>query len=144
MTEPLAEAATRGDLKAVKELLDSGVDPNAGPGVTALMNAAVAGSAPIVSELLRAGAHVDARDGSGWTALMYAVQFSQRDEPIIVDLLLNAGASVNIGATGGKFAALEGLTALDIAVQKRFGAIEARLAEAGALPGHAPALQPHG
>lgn len=144
MTETLAAAAVRGDLGAVQHLLATGADPNAGPDVSALMNAAAADSAPIVKELLRAGARVNATGGSGWTALMYAVQFSKRDDPAIVDLLLNAGAEVHARATGGEFPAFAGLTALDLARQKGRPCLEAKLQAAGARPGDAPALQPHG
>jgi len=144
MRETVALAAARDDLSAVKRLLASGADPNAEEGVTALMNAAATGSIPIMNELLRAGARVNTTDDSGWTALMYAVQFSKHDDPAIVNLLLSAGANVNARATGGQFPAFAGLTGLDIASTRRLSAIEARLREAGARVGHALALQPRG
>ena|GEM_PF-1009449 len=141
MRETVALAAARDDLSAVKRLLASGADPNAEEGVTALMNAAATGSIPIMNELLRADARVNTTDDSGWTALMYAVQFSKHDDPAIVNLLLSAGANVNARATGGQFPAFAGLTGLDIASTRRLSAIEARLREAGARVGHALALQ---
>ena len=66
---PLILASFRGDLSAVRGLLDSGADVDArdGDGMTALMFASHEGHLAIVRELLRRGANVYARAKNGWT-----------------------------------------------------------------------------
>jgi ankyrin repeat protein len=58
---------------------------------------------PVVRELLRLGANVDARAGNGKTALMMAVE---QVRPDIVQELIARGASVNIADEDGKTAVM--------------------------------------
>lgn len=62
----LVAAARAGDEKAVRRLLDAGVDPDAsdGDGRTAVTHAAYGGHASVVHALLEAGADVDRQDAS--------------------------------------------------------------------------------
>jgi len=73
-TTPFTAAAGRGDLPAVVQMLDQGVDinekdPNS---MTALGMAAHGGHIEIVQVLLEGGADIDIKDVNGWTALDYA------------------------------------------------------------------------
>ncbi len=102
--ENLPEAAKRGDLAVVRQLLERGTSPDTrdSDGVTALMYAAEAGHAPVVRHLLERGADPNLRDSSyGMTALMVA---SAEGRTEVVRLLLDAKADVdakdnNLGAT---------------------------------------------
>ena len=94
--EPLVQAASEGDLKAVKQLLALGADANAldkATHTTALAEAVGQGSAEIVSALIGAGADVNLRDGSRQTALM---SLGEDASPDIARALLSAGAKVNL------------------------------------------------
>lgn len=71
--------------------------------VTALHMAAVGGSPDGVDLLLRAGAHVDARDVRGMTPLMWAVA-TDRPDPKIVRLLLDKGADPLVHSNLGESA----------------------------------------
>lgn len=72
----LLTAASKGDLPAVKALLDSGASANAKDedGITALMYAARKDKFEVVSALLNKGADINAKDNGGWTALMFAAK----------------------------------------------------------------------
>lgn len=97
---PLMVAASRGNLRAVDELLAAGADPNITSrtehysGFTALMAAAYYGHPEVVETLVKAGAELDAADNHyyGETALMLAVK---RGCPRTVRILLAGGADVN-------------------------------------------------
>ena len=99
-TLALIEAARKGDLKKVQELLKKGADVNAKDekeeGITALMAASIAGHLDIVRLLLKKGADVNAKDAAGRTALMFAAQEKESEDMIssapIVKLLLENGA----------------------------------------------------
>ena len=82
---PLAEAAARGDLSAVRSLIASGADINAAQvdGTTALHAAVEADRLDIAEVLLRAGATATRGDRYGVTPLYLAVA-----------VLLKAGAAV--------------------------------------------------
>ncbi|MFA5292087.1 MAG: ankyrin repeat domain-containing protein [Phycisphaerae bacterium] len=72
MNTQLIQAAKKGDLAAVQNLLDSGADVNAKrniDGVTALIWAALNGRTEVVKLLLEKGADVNAVSDSGLTAL---------------------------------------------------------------------------
>ncbi|XP_010522894.1 PREDICTED: ankyrin repeat and protein kinase domain-containing protein 1-like [Tarenaya hassleriana] len=82
--------ARKGDLKAVKELLDQGMDVNApawGPkskgGVTPLHLAAKGGHIQVMDELLDRGANIDARTwgACGWTPL-HAAAYERKREAV--------------------------------------------------------------
>lgn len=100
----LINKAIVGDISAVKELLEFGVDPNYinNTGNTALRQAARYGHAEVVRLLLAGGADIDLKNRTtGGTALMVA---SVRGEPEIVEILLKAGADPNIHLLGGETA----------------------------------------
>ena len=97
-TDTLVEAAGRGDQARVRAVLAPGLlskvfgvnpDLRAPNGPAALMNAAAAGHAGVVRELLVRGADVRARDGRGDTALKIARRAGHTN---IVALLRQAGA----------------------------------------------------
>jgi hypothetical protein len=73
------------------------------PGVTPLMHAAAAGKIDTVKALLRSEANVNARDTSGWTALMYATDSPYNATSMqIIGLLLHAGADPRIRSFAGQ------------------------------------------
>ena len=75
-------------------------------GRTALMNYAKAGDVENIKRLLKFGANPNLIDNEGWTALMYAVRYSEKTEP--VNLLIKAGSDIK---KENKY----GLTALSLA-----------------------------
>jgi len=111
------QAAAKGDVEAVKELLDKGVDVNAvvegHSDLNALMVAALNRHSEVVEVLLAEGADVNARDEKGWSALMVATMENQIE---MVKSMLEMGADVNIRSD-------EGRTALDIAEDNGFDEI---------------------
>ena len=73
----LADAIIKGDSEEVKKILDAGGDPNIPIAEgTPLILAAQQGRSWIVDQLLDAGAHINAQDAIGWTALMHAIDKS--------------------------------------------------------------------
>jgi serine/threonine protein kinase len=95
------KALREGNYKTIKQLLDSGTDPNArGPvGTTPLMMASKDGYIELVKSLLAAGANTSLKDYDGDTALHYAALAGRIDS---MRLLLDAGADVNIINKKGK------------------------------------------
>src|SRR6185503_87426 len=112
---PLVEAVRAENESLLELLLGSRADPNVrfamsrlatvpnvpgrnpdrwvdGTELTPLMLAAHAGFASLGQRLIKAGADVNAIDGQGTTALLWAVR---RDQPETIDLLLEAGAEVD-------------------------------------------------
>src|SRR5262249_41693325 len=90
---PLAGAAYKGRLDAVRLLLDRGADPNLLPLImTPLIHAAEAGNVEIVSLLLDRGANIDLIVGGFQNALISA---SQKGRLEVVKLLVARGADVN-------------------------------------------------
>jgi ankyrin repeat protein len=96
----LIEAANKGDLSRVNELLAAKADVNAKTpsGVTSLIAASQSGHADVVQSLLAAKADVRAAAPDGRTALILA---SGKGHLEIVRLLLNANADVNAKAGDG-------------------------------------------
>lgn len=110
---PIADAAQRGDIEAVRQLVRSGADVNAaqGDGMSALHWAADRGDAELAQLLVYAGAHVETGTRIGrYTPLHLAARQARRE---VVDVLLRAGAnpmarSTNSGATPFHLAAASG------------------------------------
>ena len=96
---PVADAARRGDLEAVRDLLRQGADANAahGDGMSALHWAAERGDAAIAEALVNAGAAVDAVTRIGhYTPLHVA---STGGHAAVVERLVEAGADVSAAAS---------------------------------------------
>lgn len=93
-SQALIEAARKGDLKLVQELLAKGTDVNAkgASGVTALWEAAQQGHASVVKLLLDKGADVNARVDAGFTPLMEAANLGHLE---VTRVLLERGADPN-------------------------------------------------
>ena len=92
---PVADAAMRGEVDHVRELLRSGEDVNAaqGDGMTALHWAAESGNAELASMVIYAGANVSAVTRLGdYTPLHIA---SRSGRHTVVAVLLDGGAVVN-------------------------------------------------
>ena len=100
---PLVDAATRGDLVAVRALLTQGADANAarGDGMTALHAAVHADRLDIAGALLDAGAKVATGDRYGVTPLYLACVNGNVD---MIRRLLDAGADPNGVDAGGETA----------------------------------------
>lgn len=102
--DPLLDAAARGDLQALRALLEGGADPGValGDGLTALHIAAEEGNVDMARLLLDAGADAEAKTRIGsYTPLHLAAGSAHLD---VVEVLLRAGADVagettNSGAT---------------------------------------------
>jgi ankyrin repeat protein len=94
---PLLSAIGFADLELVRFLLKHGADPNVevDDGYTCLLTAIESDadeSAPIVAELVRAGADIHATGTNGWTPLHMAAARGQVEK---ARLLIDAGADVN-------------------------------------------------
>jgi len=98
-------------------------------GGTALIPAAERGHVGTVRTLIAAGIDVDHINNLGWTALLEAIILGNGTRPYqqIVDLLIAAGANVNI-ADG------DGITPLEHAHARGYTHIEKALLAAGAKP----------
>jgi Skp family chaperone for outer membrane proteins len=121
------QAASRGNLEAVKNALDQDTDVNATTPneQTALMLAAYDGHKQVVQYLLDNGATVDHADTNGRTALMYAATLQAPDT---VAALIDAGAKVNRQDDE------EGFTPLMFAAGEGNVEVIRRLLDAGADP----------
>lgn len=84
-----------GDLKALRKMLDAGVDVNGRDSLdqTPLIAAVSQDSKIAVQELLKRGAKLDIVDKAGWTPLHFAAYFSDSAE--VMRLLLDAGARID-------------------------------------------------
>jgi uncharacterized protein len=103
---PVADAAERGDVGAVRDLIRSGVDVNAaqGDGMTALHWAAFHGNAEMASALVRAKANTKAVTRLGhYTALHLAAKGGFGN---VVTILVDAGSPVNALTSTGDVTAL--------------------------------------
>ena len=125
---PVADAAMRGDIAAVRELLAAGADVNAaqGDGMTALHWAAERGAPELARMLLHAGAAVDpvTRVG-GYTPLHAAARSGSHT---VADLLLDAGADPSAATPGA------GTTPLHLAATAGAPELVRALVERGADP----------
>jgi uncharacterized protein len=95
MTNDIYEAALRGRVDSLRELIDAGADVNVQNenGYTPLMAAAHDGRLECIKLLIERGADVNRQDESGFTALTNAVQHSNEQT---VQLLISNGADVNL------------------------------------------------
>ena len=93
-------AATDGNIEAVKQHLAAGTDVNAKDqyGHTPLYTATVFGHQEIVELLIENGADVDVRDSLGRTPMHKAAANGHKE---IVELLIAEGADVNAKRDGG-------------------------------------------
>jgi len=98
--KPLMVAAQKGDVAAIKELIQSGANVNAPDqhSETALMRAARLEDSAALSALVGAGANVNAKDSEGRTALLAAVEARNIRA---VKVLIAAGAEVNAANNKG-------------------------------------------
>ena len=138
---PLMTAARTGAPAVVKALLAHGARVDAKDdrrGQSALMWAAAEGHAPIVRDLIRAGADFRTRLPSGFTPLLFAVREGRLD---VVRVLLEAGADVNEpipmdGRRRGYGGRLPpgGATPLLVAVTNAHYELASALLDAGANP----------
>ena len=122
---PVADAAMRGDLAAVRALLRDGADVNAahGDGMTALHWAAERGEPQIAEVLLYAGANIGAVTRIGhYTPLHLA---GKAGSALVIEMLLAAGGEVDRRTTTG-------VTALHLAAASGSAAAVGLLLDHGA------------
>lgn len=141
---PLTIAAADGRVAIVEMLLDAGARIEGATPLSPLRLAADKGQGEVVRLLIRRGATVNAADGDGWTALMWA---SARGHLDIVEALLASAADVHrtiidkragalhLAAQNGHVNVVRALLARGAAVN----AVDAR----GATPLHLAAYQGH-
>ncbi len=92
----LVAAAGAGDAARVRELLAAGVPPDSeSQGTFAIHRAAVAGSVAVLQVLVEAGAHLEALNQYGQTALTQAAFYGNAEAVVF---LLSAGADPNAHA----------------------------------------------
>ena len=122
---PVADAAERGDVGAVRSLLRGGADANAAQsdGMTALHWAATHNHVEIARTLLYAGATVRATTRLGGYAPLHLAARSGNTE--LAEILLEAGADPNLYTTTG-------VTSMHFAAEADAGGVVAALAASGA------------
>ena len=131
-TPYLHETARRGNLPAVRALLESGEDVNKRDpelGRTALYFAAHFDRPVTLKALIEAGADANAQDVDGGTSLFMA---AYRNNVMIVMELIDAGADVNLGCRKHHYPELEGTTPLHMAVQYGYEGCVVALIRGGA------------
>jgi uncharacterized protein len=126
---PYLYAGARGHLEILKMTLQHGADlksTNRYSG-TALIPACERGHVETVKTLIAAGVKIDHVNNLGWTALLEAIMLGNGDKQYqqIVDLLIQAGANVNL-------ADREGVTPLAHAQARGYKTIENALLAAAA------------
>ncbi len=97
----VADAAQRGDVEAVRTMLQQGADVNAaqGDGMTAMHWAALNGEADLAQMLIYGGANLKATTRlEAFTPLLMA---AKNGHAALVDLLLKSGADPNAATTNG-------------------------------------------
>jgi Ankyrin repeats (3 copies) len=101
----LSNAAAKGEVVLVDELLRAGADPNSAnhAGVSVLMTAVAFRHPEVARRLISAGARVDTQDVSGETALMYAAKYRNLE---MMKMLIGAGAKTTIRDDLGRTAAV--------------------------------------
>jgi len=105
------EAIEGGDVEAVKQLVEEGINVNVvRDGVTPLMIAASKGKTEIAEVIIQAGANINERTDDGWTALHNAA--CDQADAGVVDLLMQSGIDIEAKNKSGK-------TALQLAEEKK-------------------------
>ncbi|KAF9095128.1 hypothetical protein BGX29_009159 [Mortierella sp. GBA35] len=104
MSKLFSRAASNGDLQRIVDMLDNfrdwvDLEFHEEDGTTPLIYAACFGHTAVTFMLLDAGALIDARDRSGWTALVWATNNKHEH---MVRLLLEHGASTKATTTKGR------------------------------------------
>ena len=94
---PLMDAADRGDINAVKALLDKGEDVNEWNSGTALMQASHKGHTDVVKLLIDRGANLNVMSSFGYSALGMAAATGQADT---VKILIDKGANIDEAIMG--------------------------------------------
>ncbi|MFH1956992.1 MAG: ankyrin repeat domain-containing protein [bacterium] len=100
-SEELLTAIRDGDIEQVNALIQAGTDINANDEtgwITPLMQAAFTDSFYITKLLIENGVDVNARNNSGFTALIFAVA---EKSLVVARLLIEAGANVNVKGDNG-------------------------------------------
>ncbi len=96
----LREAAHRGDLVVVQNIIASGTSVNQvsndRKATTALAAASNTGQLEVVKELLKLGANPNIVDAGSWTALHYACTRNSPQHAAVAQELLQAGADVSM------------------------------------------------
>ncbi len=136
---PVADAAMRNDVDAVRSLLKQGVDANAaqGAGMTALHWAAEHGSVAMAEMLIYAGANLEATTRLGdYTPLHLA---GKAGHAAVAGALLEAGSDANAttttgGATTLHFAAASGSANTVAALLDHDAEVDARETQWGQTP----------
>ena len=124
----IVDAAKKGDYHAVHRLIEDSPDiigTTDGDGYTALHWAGIRGHWRIFTELVAAGAPVDAVGGDGGTPLHWACHHDRAD---MVVLILDAGADPAVQNRWGR-------TALHVAARRGCSAVAQLLLDRGADPG---------
>lgn len=106
---PLMKASVRGDLKAVREIIGKGADPNEihYTGLSALMLAIEREDQRVVKELLRAGADPDHKAVTPHAGQISALTWAVRSRNVeLIEMLIEAGADVNPRAADGSLTPL--------------------------------------
>lgn len=139
MTREWEQAARRGTIETLEQLLQSGADLNArdAHGQTALMIAAAEGHDVAVAWLAERGAFLNHTAKYGLSALMLAVVRGHVD---VVRTLVWCGADATLRGSGAPGFADK--TALDLAVDRNHAEM-VRLLQTSAEPGERRALNPH-
>jgi ankyrin repeat protein len=105
--DQLADAADKGDIVKLKQLIAAGVDVNGKEsssfGETALMQAARRGNIAVIDELMQHGARVDEKATNGQTALMQA-SMAVGGEKAVHHLIHQFKADVDVQDTAGRTA----------------------------------------
>jgi ankyrin repeat protein len=105
--DQLADAADKGDIVKLRQLITEGVDVNGKEsssfGETALMRAARRGNIAVIDELMTHGARVDEKATNGQTALMQA-SMAVGGEKAVHHLIHQYKADVNVQDTAGRTA----------------------------------------
>jgi len=123
----IVDAAKRGDIHAVHRIIESSPESVADTddaGYTALHWAGIRGHWRIFTELIAAGAPVNAVGGDGGTPLHWACHHDRAD---MIALLLDAGAEVDVHNRWGR-------TPLHVAARRGCPAVAELLLERGADP----------